>query len=499
MAQEQFHDLIDPASLTYHLENSPFGFIIWNSRLQMTYCSKAAAALFGCQPAELLEQPMDLFKFVHSDDAPSVAAVIAEITSGTHSHNESLNRNVSKDGTVIYCHWYNSALKDEQGQVINILSLVQDVTQQVETELALTKSREQLSLVYNSAIDPMWLIRVEGHNLYRFETINTAFTKVTGWPAEKVVGQLMEAIIPEASHELVRRKYNEALQTGRVIDYIEESLHPTGIKYGEIRVIPIMGKQGESKRILGIANDITEKVVLEKRLDAEREVRARQITSAAIRGQESERAKVSRELHDNVNQVLTTVKLYIELCIDQKIDVAAALPRCVAHLNDTISEIRDLSKQLSAPSLGQINFRETLSELAESVRIASQIHLQLELGGLSFAEMENELHLTLYRVVQEQLTNILRYANASRVRIAVQEEGDHLWLYITDDGIGFDVSQKRKGIGITNMQSRVEILNGHFDLSSRPGGGTKLMVDIPVVVIEGVCFAEQTLTNLSSD
>lgn len=357
-------------------------------------------------------------------------------------------------------------------------------------------NEHQLSLAFNSAIDPMWLIRVEGPNSFWFETINTAFTKVTGWTREQVEGQPIENIMPAASHELVRQKYNEALQSGKIVDYIEEALHPSGVKYGEIRVIPIPAMDGEPMKILGIANDITEKVSLQKKLDHKRELKNRQITSAAIRGQESERAKVSRELHDNVNQVLTTVKLYIELVRDQKMDAAETLAKCISLLTSSIDEIRSLSKQLSAPSLGKINFKETLNDLAESLRSSSQVEAVVDLSDLSFTEMENDMHLALYRVTQEQFTNIVKHAKADEVKVSIKEENSVLHFAIEDNGVGFDPMEKRTGIGITNMQSRVETLNGKFQVLSRPAKGTTLLIEIPVVIADDVCYAEQTILNI---
>lgn len=495
MTPPNLHEIIDADSLAKHLENTPFGIMLWNSEMKLVYCSERAAAVFACLPYELFREPFDVDVFVYKEDIEKVKAMMTAIASGKISHNQCLNRNLTKDGTVIFCQWYNSALKDENGKVVNILSLFQDVTAQVETELALKKSEHQLSLAFNSAIDPMWLIRAEGANQFRFETINTAFTSVTGWSPEKVEGQPIEKIMPAESHELVREQYNKAIASGRIVDYIEEAQHPAGVKYGEIRVIPVKGDLGDPPRILGIANDITEKVYLQKKLDAERESRSRYITSAAIRSQENERSLVSRELHDNVNQVLTTVKLYLELCIDQKVDPTTILPKCVEQLNSTIAEIRNLSKQLSAPSLGNMNFKETLTDLVESLQLAGQLEVKMDFRDLSFSEMENELHLSLYRLAQEQLTNILKYANAQKVAIHLTESQGTLQFTIADDGVGFDPSQKRKGIGITNMQSRVEILNGEFQLQSSPGKGTRLEVIIPVVVKDGVCYAAQALVN----
>jgi two-component system, NarL family, sensor kinase len=303
-----------------------------------------------------------------------------------------------------------------------------------------------------------------------------------------VVGELMEKIIPESSHALVREKYRQAIDSGAVVDYIEESLHPAGIKYGHIRVIPIRDSGQKVHQLLGIAHDITDKTLLEDALNQERVHKNRQITAAAIKGQELERSRVSRELHDNVNQVLTTVKLYTELCIDDRVSHKEVLPKCVQLLNSSITEIRSLSKQLSSPSLGGLNYRESITELIESVRQSSGLDIRLRLALGDCGEMDGELHLTVYRILQEQLTNIQKYAGASHICVVLKFEPGELVLQVDDDGSGFDTQKKYKGIGIANMQSRSQLLHGTFDLSSAVGQGTRLEVCFPVRVADGVCL-----------
>ena len=134
-------------------------------------------------------------------------------------------------------------------------------------------------------------------------------------------------------------------------------------------------------------------------------------------------------------------------------------------------------------------------ELIESLGSSMQIDVNLEFDNLPFEEMEGDLHLTIYRVAQEQLTNISKYAKASRVDVSLKAEMALLRFTIIDDGAGFDLTQKRLGIGITNMQSRVEILNGSFKIISSPGEGTRLDVEIPVIIEDRVCYAEQTVLN----
>jgi two-component system, NarL family, sensor kinase len=496
MSAPHLNEIIDNLSLTYHLENSSLGIILWNRQLDIIYSSQKAQEIFGWEPDAYLHKPFSLDSIVYVEDANKVNQTIEEITSGKVLHNQGINRNYTAAGTVIYCQWYNSALVDKADQVINILSLVQDVTIQMQNSLALQASEHQLAQMFNGAIDPMWLIKVEGNSRFTFERINTAFSKVTGWSKDQVIGMPIESVMPASSHELVRGKYNEAILSCRIIDYVEEAAHPAGIKYGEIRVIPLVDENGNINRLLGIANDITDKILLQKKLDAERDLYNRKITYAAIKGQELERAKVSSELHDNVNQVLTTVKLYIELCKDDRVDSNEILSKCSLLLNRTIDDIRNLSKQLSAPSLGKINFRETLNELATSIETASQMNVNLSINMENCSEMDNELHLTIYRIVQEQLTNIIKYAKASIVDVKLEHVKGMVQLLINDNGVGFDTSQKTNGIGLTNMRSRAAILGGNVEIESLLNKGTTVTVQFPVRIIGDKCMPAEVTESI---
>jgi PAS domain S-box-containing protein len=496
MSVPHLNEIIDNLSLTYHLENSSLGIILWNRQLDIIYSSEKAQEIFGWEPDAYLHKPFSLDSIVYVEDASKVNQTIEEITSGKVLHNQGINRNYTASGSVIYCQWYNSALVDKAEQVINILSLVQDVTLQMQNSISLQASEHQLSQMFNGAIDPMWLIKVEGNSRFTFDRINTAFSKVTGWSKEQVIGRPIEAVMPASSHELVRGKYNEAIRTCRIIDYVEEAAHPAGIKYGEIRVIPLVDENGTVNRLLGIANDITDKILLQKKLDAERDLYNRKITYAAIKGQELERAKVSSELHDNVNQVLTTVKLYLELCKDGRVDSGEILSKCSVLLNRTIDEIRSLSKQLSAPSLGKINFRETLNDLAGSIEAASQMKVNLSIGLENCSEMDSELHLTIYRIVQEQLTNIIKYAKAGIVHIGLDQKDGQMRLLIKDNGVGFDTTQRTNGIGLTNIRSRAAILGGSVEIASELHKGTTLIVLFPVLIIGDKCVPAEVTENV---
>ncbi|WP_162944761.1 PAS domain-containing sensor histidine kinase [Flavisolibacter nicotianae] len=470
----------DELNFYQHLQNTPLGIVGLTPSLEISYWSDGAAGIFEWEETDVLHQPISQLHFVFEEDREKVHQKFAEILDGTISSNRCTNRNYTKSGRVIYCEWYNSALKDTSGKVTSLLCFVYETTHLNKIVQKLEHSQGQLSLIYNSAIDPMWLISIEDGERFRFESINTAFTDVTGLKAEQVVGNVIEDVLPVTSHQLVREKYTEAMQSGKIVDYIEIAVHPAGKRVGEIRVIPVKDKAGRITKIVGIAHDITEKVALQKKLDEERDLLNKRLTAAAIKSQELERNTLGWELHDNVNQVLTTAKLYTELCAARVVDLDVYLPKCTAILNDTINEIRRISKHLAAPSFGTVEIAEAMKDLAESVRLTQKLELELELPPHCNDAIDEDLQLATYRIAQEQLTNVLKHSQASHVLVRLTCTANALTLVISDNGIGFDPKQKANGIGITNMINRTNLFNGEFLLESEPGKGCTVTVRFPV-------------------
>jgi two-component system, NarL family, sensor kinase len=487
MNRPNLSELIQEINLTDHLQNIPLGVIGFNSDREIIYWSAMSKEIFGWREEEVLGRRAVDIGMIYEEDLERVNAVIKELFAGRKVSNQCSNRNYNKSGKIIYCNWYNSAVKDANGDIVSVLSLVQEVTEYKQAIMQQEQSLQLLSLIYNSAIDPMCLLNVEDGEQLRFQSVNASFSKILGLSESQVVGQLIDEVLPGPSFHSLKVKSLEAVHTGKVIDFIDITPLPIGERVGEIRVIPIKNEQGNFNRVLCMANDLTEKYLMQKKLDAERESVNRRITAAVIKSQEMERVNLSRELHDNVNQVLTTVKLYTELCETNDVDPSVYLPKCSSLLTDTINEIRRLSKQLAAPPIGTITLGESLKELANSIRQARKLNLHLHMQPLPCTSIEEDLQLTVYRIAQEHLTNVLKHSGASDVDMELKCDGKILSLSIADNGIGFDTSQKTGGLGITNMYSRTNMFNGALDIKSAPGQGCTLSVQFPVNCIQGKC------------
>jgi PAS domain S-box-containing protein len=233
------------------------------------------------------------------------------------------------------------------------------------------------------------------------------------------------------------------------------------------------------ERCTMMIRDITERKKLQQQLLDEQERHQLKVTEQVINAQEKERAVIGRELHDNVNQVLTTVKLYLEMALTDKNAREELLPKSIGHVMDSINEIRKLSRDLSAPTLGTRSLLDSINALLEVIRSSSGLRIAFR-HHFYRGQLPMEQELALYRIVQEQLNNVIRHAQATKVLITLTASETTLQLTIKDNGIGFDTSVQRAGIGIDNIISRTRVFEGSAALESEPGNGCVLTITLPL-------------------
>jgi len=232
--------------------------------------------------------------------------------------------------------------------------------------------------------------------------------------------------------------------------------------------------------VLAVANDVTERIVLENELNEQRMMRQRQITEAVIVAQEKERTEIGKELHDNVNQILGASNLYVNTAMTEEDMRQELLERSTELISKAINEIRKISKSLITPGLREIGLLESIEDITDDMKLAKGIHIQLDIHNIIEAEVDEQRKLTLFRIIQEQLNNIMKHARATEVMIRLSIEGKDIVLTVVDNGIGFDMSRHRKGVGITNIISRTELFKGKVEILSKPGDGCVLTVKLPL-------------------
>lgn len=221
--------------------------------------------------------------------------------------------------------------------------------------------------------------------------------------------------------------------------------------------------------------------------------------SSLIAGQEEERKRLSRELHDGLGQMLTGIKLQVEgfeTHLNRSAGTEDPLTRKRLQLlkdliAQTISETRSISNDLMPSVLSDFGIIPALKMLAETA-VANQLKGTGPASDIRFetnlptGRLDRQVEISLYRITQEAVTNAIRHGKPSQISIDLIERENYLHLVVTDDGNGFSIQRLKEPYGpsqgIHNMQERTKLLNGRFKIRSAPGKGTKLFVSIPYQV-----------------
>ena len=233
-------------------------------------------------------------------------------------------------------------------------------------------------------------------------------------------------------------------------------------------------------RMIGAMSDLTEEKRLEKELVDQQLAQQKLITEVTIEAQEKQKNELGQELHDNINQILATVKMYLGLIKSKQHVDEDLISKSYEYVNEAMMEIRKLSHSLVAPSLGSVSLKAALEKLLEDTNMSDTLHVKLKIDEKYTArKIDENKELMLYRIVQEQLNNITKYADAKQAVIELKIIEDKLYLSISDNGKGFDTTQKSDGIGLKNMSSRVEFYAGSINIISAPGEGCTIEICVP--------------------
>ncbi len=232
-----------------------------------------------------------------------------------------------------------------------------------------------------------------------------------------------------------------------------------------------------SSLILSLGINVTENVLLENAITDAKIKNQKEITEAVFEAQEKEKQAIGRELHDNVNQLLSSARLYIGLARGKENLPNQFLDQSEGLVTAAIAEIRSLSHSLIPPTLGISELKDALEYIADDLTATSAIKVHTDIASFKENASAEELKLSIYRIVQEQLNNIRKYSKASEVWLKVANKKEGVLLKIKDNGIGFDTTLKSKGVGLLNIKARAALFNGEMKIISFPGKGCELIVN----------------------
>jgi PAS domain S-box-containing protein len=317
---------------------------------------------------------------------------------------------------------------------------------------------------------------------------NRQAEKLFGWQEAEAMGKPMaDIIIPIERRDKHKADFSNYLKNGEGL-VLNKAIELTALtKTGEefpIEIAVVHVKQDSADFFCAFVRDIRERKRFEENLKkmemriVEQKIQEqKKLARAMIKAQEEEKNRIGQELHDNINQILAGTKIFLSIAAKKDKVVSDLVKYPMELIDNSIEEIRSLSRKQVTP-LKNIDLEELVQELISSLDENSMPEVKFNYE-VPADLLPDDLKLSIYRILQEQMNNILKHAAAKHVLISIRAGSEAIELVVEDDGIGFNVNIRRKGIGISNMINRVDTFNGTVDINSEPGKGCKITVKIP--------------------
>lgn len=460
--------------------NSPLPSWIFDRKsLRFLDVNNAAIKHYGYTKEEFLK--MTIKEIRPKDDLPALEEDIMQIKAGPELR-QGYWRHLKKSGDLIVVETTAHSIKYDSTEAR--LVIANDITEKIkaEEEIRLSEIRlneaQSITHIGSWGIDLVKNIHFWSDETYRIFGVN----KNEAVPS---IDLFLNFIHPD-NLEAARAIINKALQK-----YTQAALDFRIVRgNGEVRQCHIewrfeFDKEGVPVNLFGILQDVTDRKqaeenlrLLERKLTEQKIREHKKVARAIITGQEQERNHIGQELHDNINQILAGTKMYLSSAGNKSEEVRDLVKYPIELIDSSIEEIRLLCQRLVIPPksiyLDEL-IHDLLIKLKENVDITTALTYTIK-----EVEVSEDIKLNIYRIVQEQINNIRKYAEAKHIIISIGKKGKKISILIKDDGKGFDTSVKRRGIGISNIIYRVESFNGKVSIKSSPGNGCKMTISIPL-------------------
>lgn len=429
--------------------------------------------LFGYKKEELLGESISAL--LDKEDLQRHPIRFDLLAIGENIFNE--RKMLHKDGTTIYVESNAKKLNDE-----HILTIAKDITERKNAERVLLKSEANLHTIFDRT-DTIYVLMDDNLRIISYNPRAVDFAK--GELGHEIKNsEFFLHYFPPEKRPVLQSNMNAVLK-GKNVNYDVSYNQPDGSVNGyHVRMFPISGADKNIYGMMMAVSSLTEKKLLEQQLLRQEVQQQKQMARAVVNALEKERTHIGAELHDNVNQLLAASRLFLDQCVDHP-SYTPYILKSRAYLTTALEELRRFSHALVGPTNDKaIGLIASLEELVNDIGEVKKIKISFLHSAYDEQKTEVALKLVIYRIIQEQLSNILKYAYASRVDILLKEEHDNLLVVISDDGRGFDINAKKKGIGLKNIHNRAELYNGIVEIISSPGNGCTMKITFKVACSE---------------
>lgn len=369
---------------------------------------------------------------------------------------------------------YYNTLRAEGVTTPIVWGMARDITEQRRAEKALRESEERYRELFENAQDAIYVHDLNGDYI----AVNRAAEKLSGYSRSEIIGRNLAEFVPPKYVELIRERIRDKLAGQQHTAYEVEIITKDGRRLQVEVNSQLIYENGVAVGVQGMARDISDRKRAEEAL--------RTFPQRLIETQEAERRRVARELHDEIGQTLTAIRINI-----QNLKQSTGIEPFVSHLDGSLSlvdvalqRVRDLALDLRPSLLDDLGLVAALHWYLE--REAARADLALELNiDLIETRLVPEIETACFRITQEAMTNAVRHARATHISIVLQSRDSELRLLIRDDGVGFDVDTVHHrlapgaSLGLLGMQERALAVGGMIKIKSDKVNGTEIHVRLP--------------------
>jgi PAS domain S-box-containing protein len=440
------------------------------------YLSTSIVKMFGIP----VKQFMKSFDHIHPEDRArlNMANKHSQLTNEPFYFE---GRLITPDGKV---KWHSAASSfsyvTASGARV-FTGIILDINERKLAEEEIMKSESRLRLALEKVGDNVW-----EHNYQLRETFlsNTVFKLIGQQPkALKTNVELWSnSIHPDDRHLLedADKKYRLGQIESHSLEY--RVYHANGtIKWVLDRgVVVEKDEHGIPTRVIGTHKDITTRKEMQQEHETAEQHKKKEILQAVLEAHERERQEIANELHENISQSLSSCKLLLDTTMKKKTADDAIIAKILFNIDKAIDELRNISYSLSTSALQLIGLPQALTDLITRVTAKNKVAVYLDANKFRAIKKYNpKVYLTIYRIAQEQLMNIVKHSDATQAHIVLRIVKDKIFIEVSDNGHGFDVSKVKRGLGLTNIFNRAEHYNGKVEIESGPGKGCRLTANMP--------------------
>jgi PAS domain S-box-containing protein len=425
---------------------------------------------YGFSEAALLEKVVpDLHP---REEQPAVLAQIVQSRSGGSMTVRNW-QHLHKDGTILEVEVWASNIELDGDHCR--MAIINDITEKKKIEAQLRESNERFELAAKASKDAIY----EWSPITNQLIWTTGLTTLFGWLPEEVTFDFWFQLVHPDDIQETDRTLKEAVANPdqEIWSHDYRFRHQNGQwKFVQERCFIVRNEACQAVRCIGVLQDISEQKRLELALLKKELERQKVIGQATIDSQEKERAEIGKELHDNVNQILTTTKLYLDMAQSNAELRDELLQKASRNVMHVINEIRYLSRSLADPSIGDLGLVDSVKNLVNDIQKTGKLDVRLSITGAPDAVLEQGKKLMVFRIIQEALNNIVRHAQASLAQINLKQQGSVFYLEIEDNGIGLEPDLLAYGAGLNDIKNRVYLVDGNFQIKAAPQKGVTLSI-----------------------